>query len=648
MDLYDPDRLRTAKQRQNKEEKRYKKVPAAQVFSRVQKEVQKGGYVILSGPIFSPLTHRILQNFLQKNPGGRHLTWNPNSTHRRGAQGEQICYGERASLPLWRFDRAQVIVSIDGDFLGSMPGTEYYSRLFAKSRAVRKNKKTMNRLIVFESMLSVTGSNADHRFPILPNHQLLIVLALLANFSQGEYKKLPQDVSDFLRPFHPQNIENWVPPAVAKNSIFDRKRFAIAIEQTCQSLWQAQGKSLIVGGGPQHENGMATEVQVGMNLLNSYLGNDGKTVQHELTMLPASKAADSAGLSQMLQLAEDCKQGQVKSLILLDSNPIYHLPKQSSFAEALQKIPYICAVCSHLDESAAWAHDVFPLSHYFESWNYYEPVTGVHAVAQPLIRPLYESLSVEDFLMKASNVPLVAAENYYQFIRQNVNRLLFAKRGNAVLSAEKGWAKLLQQGYHHNSESTPTTAKWLAETANGAGASARRLNTAKALASLKQGSSLLSAPIKTKENENAETVAPFWPLKKNQLQLGLYHNVQVRHGDRANNTLHQELPEPITKIVWDNYAAILPETARNLGVRQGDILEIRTTASETNLQTTCKIPAHLQPGLHPKTVMIAQGYGRTKGGRIAQGVGQPTNNLIGIHPQVARSYAIRSRRHQEH
>ncbi|PKL29749.1 MAG: hypothetical protein CVV45_21045, partial [Spirochaetae bacterium HGW-Spirochaetae-10] len=115
-------------------------------------------------------------------------------------------------------------------------------------------------------------------------------------------------------------------------------------------------------------------------------------------------------------------------------------------------------------------------------------------------------------------------------------------------------------------------------------------------------------------NRNFNTAAlqalPVSPETKAGLRVGLYYNVQVLDGTGANNAYRQELPEPVTKGVWMNYAVILPETARQMKLKQGSVIEVKTPSGSV------KVPVLLQPGIHPEAILIALGYGRTAAGKI--------------------------------
>ncbi len=599
MDLYDPDRIRKPL-RFTKEGKKTR-VSLKRILENAKKNLSKDPYVILSGPIRSASSKQILTDFLKENPGGKHIQYDANPTQQRIAEAQSLCYKTSPSVPLYRFDRCEVIVSIDGDFLGAAPGNEYYGKMYAKSRNVYAKKERMNRLTVFEAMMSVTGSNADYRYPIMPNGQLLIALALLATIDK-KYKPLPAPWHDYLQAYHPSKITQWLSPDIIKNSIYEPDRFVNIIEKTCKDLWQARGKSLVYGGGIVHENGNSLANQLVINLLNSTLKNDGNTVDYRHTIAYHSTARDK----EMTQLAKDLMKQKIKNVILLDVNPVYHLPEEINFADALKKASYVLAISQNLNESSSLATEILPLNHYLESWNYYQPIRSIHAIAQPMIRPLYESMSGEDVLMQLSKKPLSTAKTYSEYVK-NYFQGQIAAIDQKRLSFNQIWNRTLKNGYYLENDNEFSQE-------GGKESKARTPDYNSSLQILKK--------LKIKNKANL--------TKANEFQLGIYSNVQVREGDGANNTLRQELPEPITKIVWDNYAVLLPATARKLNIKQGDLLEIELANKKII------IPAHLQPGVHPKALLIAQGYGRAKGGKIATEVGVAIRSKIPLQPETSQ------------
>lgn len=554
MDLYDPDRLRYPVTLRNGRKRR-----AAQndIIAEAQSAVKAGNYVILTGPINSPSTKALIADFLKSNPGGRHLEMRPDPTLRQILEGQAASYGDRI-VPFYRFDRAELVVTIEADFMGTMPGSSAYTADYMRGRDLRAKGSKYNSLIAFESMFTVTGSNAESRVPIRPGDAVTVALSLAAHINnglkQGKFAGNAQ-VSDLLK--------NYMPEKVASALGIE----AQAISSAADALWKYRGRSLVVGGSPQSAVGKAAALAIAVNLLNSILENDGVTVDH------AHALGLSAGSSEkeILELVEDLQNGKVKSVIMAGANPVYHLPSSLKVKEALSNANYVLSITAHIDESTLAAKAALPVSHYLESWGDVEIVKGVRSVVQPAIRPLYNTSSLEDYLIQIAGGSLGGASSFHEYLK---SRWADVAKG----SFNDFWIKTLQAGF-------------LASTSLKGQAANRNFNTA------------------------ALQALPVSPETKAGLRVGLYYNVQVLDGTGANNAYRQELPEPVTKAVWMNYAVILPETARQMKLKQGSVIEVKTPSGSV------KVPVLLQPGIHPEAILIALGYGRTAAGKIGDARG---------------------------
>jgi len=179
MDLYDPDRLRKpvkfvkGKKRQ---------ATSDEIIADIKTNLGKGSYVLLTGTTISPSTQSLIKDFLAQFPGGRQVTFRPDPTLRQISEGQATAYG-KALVPSFRFDKADYILSIDADFLGTMIQPAHFTSLFAKGRELRRGQKSMNKLVVIESMFSTTGSNADTRVAIRPGDQVAIALSIAAQLT---------------------------------------------------------------------------------------------------------------------------------------------------------------------------------------------------------------------------------------------------------------------------------------------------------------------------------------------------------------------------------------------------------------------------------------------------------------------------------
>ncbi len=591
MDLYDPDRLRRAAVIDSRSSKlRYR--PEEEIISKAQAQLKKGNYVLLTGALSSPSTRSLIQSFLRKYPGGRHMEFRPDPSLRQIAEGQKVCYG-KALLPLYRIDRADYILSIDGDFLGSAPLAGLYASLYAKRRELRHNKKTlrkkMNKLLVFESSYSLTGSNADERYAMRPGDQSLIALTLAAhiviNMRKSPYAK-NRRIRSLLKGYLAANVASELKH---KEGLYQKSHFERIITRIAVELWEHRGRSLVFGASPLAANGVNAASQVAVNLLNSILANDGKTIDYRQKLLLSPGANEKEIQSIITELAS----AKIQSLIHdSQANLAYHLPYTLKVEEALKQAPaYQLSLSDRVDELSKFADAVLPTSHFLEAWGDSQIVEDLACIQQPVIRPLHKTLSFEDRLIQLAGGELEGHTTFYDFLRARW-------RSRSPARFRTFWVSLLQRGYLALRQPL--------------------LRTGSAPPRPFLGNSLDLLPRFSKEHwDQAST-------DKDKFYLGLYYNLQVGDGSLANNAYRQELPDPVTKIVWDNYVSMLPESARSMGLKQGSLIEVKSADG------LLRLPLHLQPGLHPQAVSIALGYGRSAAGKVADGLGQNAMQLVGL------------------
>ena len=578
MDLYDPDRLRRPVRMERKGTKRRRKnATETEIVAEAQRKL-KEGYVLLTGPIEGLSSRRLVADFLRAVPRGRHVEFRADPSLRQISAGQEASYG-RALVPTYRLHKADYILSIDADFLGTLAFPGFYGSSFGRARDVRRKEKKMARLVVFESMMSLTGTNADERYAIRPGDQLLIALAIAAELAVNQNRPVPGGPGG-LRAYTPQAISAALGQT---EGLFAPGTFKTAIAKIASELWAHQGRSVVISGSPLAATGDELGLQVAVNLLNSMLGNDGRTVDHAGAM-SRSPGADE---SDILKLFRDLGEGRVKNIVIAGANPVYHLPASSGVAAALQKASFSLALADRIDETAELCSAVLPLSHYLESWGDFETVPGVRSIQQPVIRPLYASRSIEDWLIQLAGGALAGVSSFHDLVKSSWASLA---RG----PADRFWVSVLQAGYF---------------TADTRGLDADRPPRAF------QANALSKLPTSIGRQHIS---------KAGTLKVGLYYNAQVLDGAGANNAYRQELPEPVTKVVWGNHLTLLPSTARRLGLRQGSVVEATVGARKVSLAV------YLQPGLHPDAALIALGYGRTAGGRTSNGLGVNALDLLEV------------------
>jgi molybdopterin-containing oxidoreductase family iron-sulfur binding subunit len=561
--LYDPDRLQGPKQNlQNKTRSNRETVATKweDLDTKVVDELKKGGTVVLTSTVPSPSLQSLMGEFA-KSYGARVVTYDalPLDVIR---EGQKRSYG-KAVLPRYSFDRAKMVVTIDADLFGTFLSSAEFLKQWGKAR---KPGKEMVRLVSFESNLSLTGLNADDRIRIKPSQQLDVVLGLIheVGVKIGKHA-LAQNakVQSYLSTYADMPARLGV----------DSKLWA----QLANDLWSNRGKSIVVAGGLPTLTEEAVELQIAVNMLNSILGNDGQTIDAE----SSSFNSFAGSSSDLASLISDMQAGKVKTLIINDLNAMYVLPKDSGFQDAIQKVDFVVYAGNGNNETGKFANYVATTGTGFESWGDFELQGGVFSIQQPTIRPMYDTRSFAESLhtwaLKAASVPagVKASATWYDYVRNIWKTNVFSKAG-AGKSFDDFWADVLQQGVVvvGNRERTGSPRSFSIDS------------------------------VSTKARQN-----------KSGYELVLYPTVQLADGKYANVSWLQELPDVVTKRVWDNYVSVSPATARKENLNDGDMINLKVGGK------TLVAPVQVQPGMHDDVFAIAVGYGRTDAGKVGNGIG---------------------------
>lgn len=264
--------------------------------------------------------------------------------------------------------------------------------------------------------------------------------------------------------------------------------------------------------------------------------------------------------------------GQVGVLIANNVDPIYSYHKGEDFKKSLSKVPYVIAVADKKNEMYKAAKAVIPVANWLESWGDIEPQTGVYSLMQPTIQKIYKSRQIEESLLVWKNGKNNAANNYYDYLKANATSILGATSFN----------KALYNGI--NASSNATTLSY----AGGNG---------------------------------AQAVAELSGFKPSDLELVLYTKTAMGDGTQANNPWLQELPDPITRMSWDNYLTMSPKDAERLGIDNDLNARMQLDGSLVNLTvngvTIKDVPVFVQPGQADGSVGLALGYGKKDSGATA-------------------------------
>jgi MoCo/4Fe-4S cofactor protein with predicted Tat translocation signal len=365
-----------------------------------------------------------------------------------------------------------------------------------------------------------------------------------------------------------------LPGTTKLNNEVAEKSIMIAAKE----LQAAKGRALVVAGS----NDVATQILV--NAINSLLASYGTTIDLDN---PSKQYAGND--AEMAELLTDMKSGGVDAIFFLNANPAYDYYQAKDFKDALAKVKLKVSFSDHGnngessaiigDETSSLCTVVAPNHHYLESWGDENVLEGYYTVIQPAINPVYNTRQAEQSLLIWSDAPV---KDYYTYVRGVWDRELLAKGG---LSGQKGWETLLQTGSVKVAEKPAGSYSFSKDLAG------------VAQTILKQAAAIAATGDK--------------------VELQVYQSSVMRDGKKANNPWLQELPDPVSKVTWENYVAIAPKFADKLGFKEGDVVKV-TAANGYSVS----LPVLLQPGQAQGTVSVAVGYGRTLAGPVGNNVGQ--------------------------
>jgi MoCo/4Fe-4S cofactor protein with predicted Tat translocation signal len=346
------------------------------------------------------------------------------------------------------------------------------------------------------------------------------------------------------------------------------------LDKAAKELIANKGKSIVVSGSND------PNVQVVINAINDLLENNGVTV--DFSKPSYFRKGDDV---KMNQFVTDLKAGRVGGVIFHNCNPVYDFARGAEVAEGIAKAKVSVATNITMDETSSLVQYVAPDHHYLESWNDFNPRLGEYSLSQPVISRLFDTRQAQDTFLIWSG----STTNYYDFLQQNWNSTVFAAQSETA-NFQEFWDRSLFNGVY----STPSESSSLTNNAD-----------------VSIAATSISRDYKA---DNAGT------------ELALYQKAGIGNGTFANNPWLQEMSDPISKATWDNYLTVSQKWANDnsLRMREGETIKAKITVAGKSLV----VPVLVQPGQADGTVGLALGYGRTKAGRVANGVGVNAYELV--------------------
>ncbi len=381
MKLYDPDRARTPLQikGESSEVMSWDDLDLA-VVNALKAAGPSAKVGLLTSSLSGSAQQALIAQIKSALPNARHYTYEAISDEAILAANE-ASYGER-TLPHYRFDKADMIVSLQSDFLGDWFSSVEFTKQFSSRRDPNGN---FNRMVAFEGMMTLTGANADERFRVRTSDLAHVAMALahevLITAKAGPLAGSAGSIAQ---------LKNFSPEAVAKRVGVD----AADLKRIGAELATHVGKGLVVAGGIASSTEDGVKLEAAVNLLNAALGADGTTIERQL-----SSRQSLGEFGQLKQLVDDLNSGAISTLIIGNTNPVYSAPPELGLSEALKKATLVISCQDRVDETAILANYLATGSHYLESWGDALPFDGIYSIQQPVIRPLYESRPFEESLV---------------------------------------------------------------------------------------------------------------------------------------------------------------------------------------------------------------------------------------------------------
>ena len=579
LNLYDPDRLKgpvSVSSSGNVLALSWNDIDA-RIIAELKKAVSGGKEIaIISHTVLSPTQKKIFDDFALAFSTAKVYSYELfDDINFRSAFKKS--FGSD-SLPVVKLNEAKIILSLESDFLGTDINKVENTRLYAQGRDAI-NKKEFIRLYAVEGDVSLTGVNADYRIKLRADAIEEFILSLLNELIVE--KKISSysgntSITNLLKNYSLKNFSK-------KYSLKDT-----VIETLVEDLKSNIGAVYATAG-----NHLPESTHIAVNLLNEVTGASKLySTSYKQTVLPLSPKSDIDVLINRMQA------GNVGVVLHLDTNPVYHFSKEYKYTEALKKVPTVVTLSEQLNETGLASNFVLPVNHNFESWGDYKTRSEFYSLQQPVISPIHNTRQKEAVLLYWINGTAEPfAENIYlNYLRASWEKNIFPNIGSKF-DFKSFWNQSLHDGVVLHKDKASDFGNF-------------RTESFTSISTLKAG---------------------------NDFTVVLKESPFMGDGRFANNGWLQELPNPVTKVVWDNYAAISTATAKVLGVDYNDNIEI--TAGEKKIT----LPAFIQPGMADNVVAIELGYGRTNAGNIGSGVGFNANELIPKNPNLSNRLFINAK-----
>lgn len=546
LNLYDPDRLSGAHKNRRKVD--WKSIDS-EIIDILNKAVSDGKEIaLITKTVTSPTYKNLLTELQTKYKTLKIYSYEMfDDLNKRNAWEKS--YGTR-NYPSLKLDEANIILSLESDFLGKEGNYIEAARKYAAKRDVMQSIE-FNRLYVVEGMMSLTGMNADYRFRLRPDYQKDFVLSLITEITNKNGKSLYSN--------------SYSGKEFCTKYGFDQEKYSTLI----QDLLNNQGKSIVLAG-----NSLSEETHILVNYLNDVLENsalyDNNSINNEL--IKNSSKAD------WKELESKIKNKTVSVIINADANPVFDLS-----ASFINEVETKISLVDSENETSSVSNYVLPINHALESWGDYNSRSNLISLQQPVINPIFDTRQKENIILTWVNGHSEAYSDdaYHQYLKNSFKENVYS-RLNTPAAFDRFWFASLHDGAVQLNNET----------------SANQFNYSAV------------SDIKVENKNNSEYLV--------HLQKSYY----IGDGKFAGNGWLQEMPHPVTKVAWDNFAAVSPLTAKSLDVEMNDLVEVTTDGKNV------KLPVIVQPGMADNLIAVELGYGREVISDSGKNTGTNANILL--------------------
>ena len=546
LNLYDPDRL--SDPHKNRRKVDWKTIDS-EIIDILNKAVSENKEIaLITKSVTSPTFSRLLNDFQAKYSNARIYSYEMfDDSAKRNAWEKS--YASR-NYPSVKLDNANIILSLESDFLSREGNYIESARLYSSKRDIMKSDD-FNRLYVVEGMMSLTGMNADYRFRLRPDFQKDFVLSLITEVSKKNGRG--------------NSSSSYSGSEFCSKHEFNKSKYDLLI----QDLVDNQGKSIVLAG-----NSLSEETHILVNYLNEILDNselyDYSSLNQEFVKL-ASK-------EDWKDLENKIKNKSTSVVINVDANPIFDI--NASF---INEAEITISLVESDNDTSAKSNYSLPINHALESWGDFNGRSNVVTLQQPVINPLFNSRQKENIILTWVNGHSEAYSDdaYHQYLKNNFKDYVYSKL-NTASDFNRFWFAALHDG---------------------------AIELKNSISKFDFNTSAVSNIKRTNSNLDTKTI---------HLQKSYF----IGDGKYANNGWLQETPHPVTKVAWDNFAAISPALAKSLNADMNDVIEI------SSYDKKIKLPVIVQPGMADNLVAVELGYGREVISDSGKNTGTNVNTLL--------------------